>query len=165
MTPTATPLLDRGGAMELLTGQHSYTVNAAAEWLERAVQEGMVTAPRARVYWRPAGYLVTTVYGGARGDYAEAVPYGEVSMPAMADWSVYPVTREDTLSTPRARKPLGYVTDARADNRPASDVMPEDEDAKPYEVYRLTGGIYAETHSLRGALTVLLNLKNRGRRY
>lgn len=82
-------------------------------------------------------------YAHPRQGMLLAVPAGP-GAPGSADWAVI---RE------RNGRPLGWVTDSRADaGQLPSVATPADEDDKPYEVYQLGGSYVTVAHSLRGAL-------------
>ena len=87
-----------------------------------------------------------TTYDHHRHGTLQALP---TPSDAHADWIVV---------RPDSEKLYGYVVDTRADSSGnPSEVMPDDDDAKPFDSFDARGKYITSTHSLRGALLAVGN--------
>jgi hypothetical protein len=143
------------------------TEKMADDLLREANRACLVTTGKVRVHYstQTGLYTVNAVYSASRGDYLEAVPNGtqDVTMPAMADYGVYKIERDGSDAGQPRGKAWGYIVDGRD---AASDFMPTDEDARPYEAWKGTrpADLLSETHSVRGAIMVISLARYRARR-
>ena len=91
-----------------------------------------------------------TTYDHHRIGTLQALPAAHGPLTTHADWLAV---------KPGSERLYGYIVDTRADGgtRRPSEVMPADDDAKPFDSFNRRGRYITSTHSVRGALLAIGN--------